>query len=327
MNTQSFLSIIFYLLCSQTCTYTNKFILSNNNGKADALFVTWFQNFVEFFLILFLSNPFFKKCHKQIFPPLAYSFQHFIVVFPCVILFVTTFLLNNKCMESLPLTSYQISRSLTILFNVLFTFVFLHKKTTLKEFLCCLGVTTGFIIGIEGDIDFNLKGLIYGISSSLSLSLYSVFSRKSIDILNGNQFVLIEYIIPFSIIILSFFVALNQGFNVFFENHNFNFWLSQIIGGIFGTLINIASFACIKYTSPIIHCLTGTLNSCITTFVSYTLFEKKISYMKLVGNTLTILFTFLYGIIHSDTKTESKNTNFSILINENENEDSSVLTV
>ena len=318
---KSLLSILFYMACSQGCVYTNKFILDSNQGKADAIFVTWFQNLVEFFLILIFSNSLLSYFHLQLFPPIVYTSKHFIAVFPCALLFVTTFLLNNKCMESIPLTSYQICRSLTILFNVLFSFLFLKKKTTIKEFLCCCGVTLGFIVGIEGDVNFSLKGMVFGVSSSMSLSLYSVFSRKCIDMFNGNQFILIEYIIPFSIIVLTPILIFDDGFNAFFEGYNLRFWFFQILGGILGTMINVASFICIKNTSPIIHCLAGTLNSCITSFVSYMFLEKKLSVVKIVGSCMIIFFTFLYGILHSKvdtTKLQIESEDNQLLIEKNE---------
>ena len=289
-------SILFYMMSSLGCIFTNKYLLNSSSEKADAIFVAWFQNFFEFLVILLLTSIDCCSERFRFFPPLLYVKKDALKIMPSVIFFVSTILLNNKCMESISLTSYQIARSLTIIFNVIFTYLVLRVKTSLAAILACVGVVVGFIVGLEGEIQLSVKGTVYGILSSIALAMYSVTSKKSMDMLNGNQFILIEYIIPFSLLILTPMVAIRGGFDVFFERHSLKFWIAQVVGSVFGTLINIASFVCIKHTSPLTFNMVGTLNSCLTSTIAYVFFKgENFTITKAAGNVTIIIFTFIYS--------------------------------
>ena len=60
---------------------------------------------------------------------------------------------NNLCLKYVTVAFYNIGRSLTTVFNVLFTYYILQEKTSLKALSCCACIIGGFFLG-KVDFDF-----------------------------------------------------------------------------------------------------------------------------------------------------------------------------
>ena len=54
---------------------------------------------------------------------------------------------NNLCLKYVTVAFYNIGRSLTTVFNVLFTYYILKEKTSFKALLCCACIIGGFFLG------------------------------------------------------------------------------------------------------------------------------------------------------------------------------------
>lgn len=115
---------------------------------------------------------------------------------------------NNLCLKYTSVAYYYIGRSLTTIFNVMFTYLILREKTSLKCISCCAFIVFGFWLGVDqehlaGELDISIiiflvgnylyitgslsiAGLIFGVLGSLSLSLYSIFTKKVLPFVNGE---------------------------------------------------------------------------------------------------------------------------------------------
>lgn len=102
-------------------------------------------------------------------------------VLPVSLIYISMIATNNICLQYVEVTFYQIARSLTILFTILFSFIFLKVKTSVSVMLACLIVFVGFLLGIKGEVHFSLIGLSFGIISSIFVSLYSVAVKKALS--------------------------------------------------------------------------------------------------------------------------------------------------
>ena len=82
-------------------------------------------------------------------------------MFPLSVVFASMITFNNLCLKYVTVAFYNIGRSLTTVFNVLFTYSILKEKTSPKALLCCACIIGGFFLGIvanysswtEGEID------------------------------------------------------------------------------------------------------------------------------------------------------------------------------
>ena len=123
---------------------------------------------------------------------------------------------NNLCLKwerSMGLTRrnvnvsfYLVARSLTIVFNVVLSwrrwicltpsYLFLGIRTSLPVIGCCLVVIYGFYVGADGEINFSLLGTVFGVLSSLFVSLNSIYTKKMIPIGENNSWKLCFYVPP-----------------------------------------------------------------------------------------------------------------------------------
>ncbi|KAH0790726.1 GDP-fucose transporter-related protein [Histomonas meleagridis] len=206
---------------------------------------------------------------------------------------------NNKCLEFVSVSGYQIVRSLTIIFSIILTYIFQKQTTSFRATLACLGVIIGFCMGVKGDLNLTLKGCIYGISSSFFVALYSIMVKRVMGLLDNNEYLLIEYNTPLAIIMLTPVVWYNGEFNVLKERRSLNFWGMQTLAGVVGFIINIAIFLNIKYTTPLTHNLSGTVKACIQTLLAFVFFPKQESMttQKFIGTVLVIGFSAYYTFV------------------------------
>jgi GDP-fucose transporter C1 len=100
---------------------------------------------------------------------------------------------NNLCLKYVEITFYQVARSLTIAFNVVFAFFVWNESTSRNCLIACFIVVFGYITGVDGEINFSWAGVIFGASSSCCLSLYSIFVKKYMKVLNDDSWLLLYY--------------------------------------------------------------------------------------------------------------------------------------
>lgn len=294
-------AVTFYMITSMLLVFLNRLVMSESKEKAGALFTSWYQFIVTYIIIIIISTFCQNVPILNIFPPIKYNFDTFIKVIPVSATYLFQIGLNNKCLQFVSVSGYQVVRSLTILFNILLTYFVLHQTTSIKASLCCLGVIIGFFFGVEGEIGLTWKGCLYGVSSSLFVALYSIIVKRTLKELDGNEYVLIEYNTPIAIIVLIPFIYFNGEFEVLSRHLSANFWIMQTLAGVVGFLINIAIFININTTSPLTHNLAGTVKACLQTILAFFIFpsSEKMTIKKFIGTVLIIAFSGLYSYVRT----------------------------
>lgn len=56
---------------------------------------------------------------------------------------------NNLCLKYVGVSFYYVGRSLTTVFNVIFSYVILRQTTNLQCILCCGLIVSGFWLGVD----------------------------------------------------------------------------------------------------------------------------------------------------------------------------------
>ena len=113
---------------------------------------------------------------------------------PLSLIFVSMITFNNLCLKYVKVSFYLVARSLTIVFNVVFSYLLLHIYTSVPVLVCCSIVIFGFYIGSEGEVDFSIMGTLFGVCSSLFVSLNSIFTKKMIPRVQNNSWRLCYYV-------------------------------------------------------------------------------------------------------------------------------------
>ena len=84
-------------------------------------------------------------------------------MFPLSIIFVCMITFNNTSLKLVEVAFYNVTSSFTIVFNLLFIFVFLRSTINCKKVLRLGAVIFGFLIGTVGKlINLNMRGAIFG---------------------------------------------------------------------------------------------------------------------------------------------------------------------
>ncbi|CAG8682172.1 14078_t:CDS:2, partial [Acaulospora morrowiae] len=294
-----FLVVAFYWVASLSAVFLNKYILSSSEYKFPfPLFVTWFQLVVALFILLVWGTLGQRFQSFSIIPPYELDMEVARKIAPLTFMYVMMLTFNNMCLQYVEVTFYQVARSLTIIFNIAFTYVLLGFKTSFSALICCGIVFLGFVVGSYGEINFSWEGIIYGVASSMFVALYGIYVKKTLIYVDNNQWRLLHYNTSLSIILLFplvlFAGELQEIAKVYFLGE-MSFWILMIFTGITGFIINIAMFLQIKFTTPLTNTISGTAKACFQTALAAWFFQNEISFMNGTGIFLALLGSALYS--------------------------------
>jgi solute carrier family 35 (GDP-fucose transporter), member C1 len=81
----------------------------------------------------------------------------------------------------------QVARSLSILFNILFTYTILGKATSRAAVAACLVIFAGFVVGSYGEVNFSWIGIGSGVASSCFVALYGIYVKKTLALVENDE--------------------------------------------------------------------------------------------------------------------------------------------
>ncbi|CAB4069119.1 SLC35C1 [Lepeophtheirus salmonis] len=140
-------------------------------------------------------------------------------------------------------------RSLTTVFNVLFTYFLLGEKTSVRAVGCCCLIIFGFLLGVNQESE-EVDGSIW------SLQMYN----------NLNAIVLF---VPLMLIFGEFDVISSYTYL-----YSLSFWGMMSVGGILGLAIGYVTGLQIKITSPLTHKYIWNSQICCTNCDGHTIFRR-----------------------------------------------------
>ena len=295
--------VAFYFVSSLSVVFLNKYILSSSEYKFPyPLTVTWYQLLVA--LTLLVSSGFLGQNGIQqlsMIPPYEFSPVIAKEVAPLTVIYVLMLAFNNICLKYVQVTFYQVARSLTILFNIVFTYTILNSTTSRGSLISCGIVFMGFMLGSYGEIDFSWAGLFFGVGSSFFVALYGIYVKKTLPVVNNDQWRLLHYNTTNALLIMLpiIFVSGEIGdirAEVDFLGE-FSFWTVMTLTGVTGFLINIAMFLQIKFTTPLTNTISGTAKACVQTILAWAIWQNEITATNGFGIFLTLFGSGLYSYV------------------------------
>jgi len=231
-------------------------------------------------------------------------------VFPLSIIFVGMITFNNLCLKFVEVSFYNVARSLTIVFNVFFTSVFLGKQTSCKTIGCLLVVILGFVMGSEGEMNFSLIGTIAGVTSSLFVSLNAIFTKKVLPYVDDNHWRLTFYNnVNASILFIPLMVYFEG--DTLIESMNTQlvtpqFWAAMNVAGLFGFSIGIVTVLQIKATSPLSHNISGTAKAAVQSMLAFYLWGNTPTLLGVLGIFVVLGGSLLYTIVQMTESRKSQ---------------------
>lgn len=198
---------------------------------------------------------------------------------------------------------YNVARSLTIVFNVVLTFFLLGESTSFNTLACLVAVILGFFVGSVGEVRFSFIGTVFGVISSLFVSLNSIYTKKVMGLVDNNQWKLSAYNnINACILFIPLIIGTGELDIIRKESHllfSFSFWFIMVIGGIFGFLIGIVTIMQIKLTSPLTHNISGTAKACVQTVLAFMIWKNPTTAENILGIFLVLFGSMAYTYVRT----------------------------
>lgn len=322
------LSVAFYFIVSISLVFLNKYVMRGYNFPYP-IFVTWYQQIVSLASLFVCS----KMCayllpEKYAFvPPLEFDLGIARQIFPLTFLFVCMLSFNNLCLRYVEVWFYQVARSLTILFTICISYFYFGVSTSRKTICACVIVIFGFIlgsIGRGGGDSFKdhgvspayakMAGIVFGLLSSVFVSLYGIFVKRKLAVVANNEWRLLNYntAISFWLIVPVIFLAGENG--VLHESvlRSPRFWVDMTVTGVFSFLICVAIFIQVKFTSPLTNNISGTAKACCQTILAIIVWHSKVSPEGVLGIILVLGGSGWYSFIRYQEMMEKKKAATSI---------------
>lgn len=314
-----------YWMVSISMVYLNKILMSNEGISIPApLFVTWFQC-VFTVMICWLAGLCGQRARRSgaeaqyaplnadggdgngnsmnsnqprpsffaQFPKAEYLVGNARQIFPLSLVFVGMITFNNLCLKLVEVSFYNVARSLTIVFNVFFSGVFLGMNTSFKTILCLGVVIVGFLMGSHGELNFSLMGTVSGVMSSLFVSLNSIFTKKVLPVVDDNHWKLTFYNnvnATFLFLPLIWIFERDIIMEATGQLTSAAFWSAMSVAGFFGFSIGIVTVLQIKATSPLSHNISGTAKAAVQSLMAFYLWGNEPTLLGVLG-----IFTVLGG--------------------------------
>jgi len=297
-QTSVFTAVSLYWIVSITLVFLNKVMMSGELFMDAPIFLTWTQLIAaatgSYILSLLRQDRYFS-----FFPAFEYKSHLAIKVMPLTIVFLGMVIFNNLCLKYVQVAFYQVARSLTIVFNVLFTKWFLGENTSRPALISVVVVVLGYIVGVDGEVQYSKLGVFYGVSASAFVALNAIYVKKTMGIVSDKWLLMIYTNINGIILMPVIFILGGElpeimNSTAYFES---KFWMILIISGIFGFLINIVTFIQIQVTSPLTHNISGTAKAAAQTLLACMAFGDSMSFMGAVGVFLVLAGSLLYAYI------------------------------
>eukprot|EP01089_Gocevia_fonbrunei_P003040 TRINITY_DN1289_c0_g1_i1.p1 TRINITY_DN1289_c0_g1~~TRINITY_DN1289_c0_g1_i1.p1 ORF type:complete len:352 (+),score=51.57 TRINITY_DN1289_c0_g1_i1:107-1162(+) len=297
-------AVSFYFVTSMSLVFLNKFVLKNYDFPLP-LFVTWFQFVIALICMLILGNigKFWKPLSFVKAPGFTladWDYDTLLKVLPLTLLFVSMVCFSNLTLRFAEVSFYQVARSLTICFSIIFTYYFLNESTSWKELQPCGVVIIGFLMGVEGEANFAWGAVIFGVLSSVFVASYGIKVKNVIRSCGGDTWLVTLYNTAQAIVVMLPVVYLSGEMDQFFSCaviYDYTFWLFMIFAGIVGFLINIAMFYQINVTSPLTGTVSGTVKACVQTALGVLIWQNAITLMNFLGIMLVIGGSMWYSLV------------------------------
>ena len=319
--------IALYWVVSISMVYLNKVLVSSEDASIPApMFITWFQCVVTVAICKVLgnlgedarrnaTNSFFTQ-----FPVVEYSKNLGMQVMPLSIIFVLMITFNNVCLKYVEVSFYNVARSLSIVFNVGFSFLVLGKHTTLQTCGTLLVIILGFLVGIDGEVHFNIFGTSCGVIASVFVCLNSIYTAKILPIVDGDKNRLLFYNNMNAAMLFLPMILIFEG-GIISDNASkltsLFFWGTMTVTGVMGFCIGLVTVMQIKATSPLTHNISGTAKAAVQSMMAFYIWQNPATTKGLMGIFCVLGGSGLYTWVQmaerdaSNKKTEAGNESSS----------------
>jgi GDP-fucose transporter C1 len=153
-----------------------------------------------------------------------------------------------------------------------------------------------------------VTGVVFGIMASLSVALYSIFTKKVLPAVDNNIWRLTLYNNLNAMLLFLPLMAITGDFNKLYDFPglwSLNLWSMLFLSGIFGFAIGYVTGLQIQVTSPLTHNISGTAKACAQTILATTYYHEGKSSLWWLSNAVVLFGSGAYTMVRrADMKTQ-----------------------
>jgi len=234
------------------------------------------------------------------YPKVKFNTETGIRVLPLSLIFVAMIAFNNICLKHVEVSFYNVARSLSIVFNVLFTYLVLGKETSLITCSTLFVVIFGFYLGIDGEVNLSLIGTVAGVLASIFVSLNGIYTAKILPAVNNDKSMLLYYNNMNATFLFIPFIILFEG-QIIVDHAtqllSLMFWFGMILSGVMGFGIGLVTVMQVRATSPLTHNISGTAKAAFQSLMAFYLWGNAYTFNGIAGIFLVIFGSGLYTYV------------------------------
>lgn len=293
--------------------FSNKYLVGGRFSEIDvSLFVAWVQCLIAVMMavvITWVRRRFLD--HDVSLPPINMKVirnKDFIMV---IFMFTAMLSFNNLCLKHVGVAFFQVARSMTLIFTVVLSAIFLSKMASCRVMCCCLIVAAGFVLGVDQEHlagTLSIRGVIYGITTSLFVSLNGIFTKRLLEFVKNSPIASVYYMNSGAcVLFVPLLLITGQLKLAITEKATEPMFLGLLIfSGILSFFIGFASNLQIDFTSPITHHISNNAKSVVQTLIAVMVMRLAKSLLWWGSNLMVIAGALGYTLIRMQEEKAAK---------------------
>jgi solute carrier family 35 (GDP-fucose transporter), member C1 len=268
-------AVSLYWAVSLCMVFANKTLLGDSDLKTAPMFITFFQCLVT--VVFCYVGP---RCGVPGMPPFELRKDIVRQMMPLSLVFTAMIVTNNLTLKYVEVSFYQVARSLTIVFNVIFDFAVLGQRTSLPAIACCALVVSGFLLGNQQEVRWSLIGVLFGVASSFFVAMNAIYVKKKFALVDNSPWKITLYNNLNATFLFLPLIVLSGEVPIILESpmvRSSKFWALMTVGGMLGVSISFATAAQIKFTSPLTHNVSATAKAAAQTVIALLVYRNPIT--------------------------------------------------
>ncbi|KAK7471432.1 hypothetical protein BaRGS_00035920 [Batillaria attramentaria] len=299
--------VLFVIAChwamAITLVFVNKQLMDQGQQGPDiTVFITWSQTLVALaaiFIGIALKRLLDQRSIQCGIAPQAFLDKN---VLAMSFTYIGVIVMNNLLLKHIGVAFYQVARSSTIIFTVIFSRTFLGVPVSKQVICSCLLIMCGFFMSADQErllSSLTFLGVLYGILASLFAALCGIYIKRVDKFVDGSSFkVSLMNNLNSFVLLVPLVLSTGQLQWVWTngELQDFMLWWRLLLTGVLSLLVGLTSVRVISVTSPVTHHISVNAKSLLQTLLAVLVNSETKTAIWWVGNFLVMAGILIYSL-------------------------------
>lgn len=232
---------------------------------------------------------------------------------PLNVLFCLMLVSNTYALRYISIPMVTVIKAVSTVMTGLGDNIFFGQKLTAGIITSMVIMVISSVVAGFNDLDYNALGYFWAALNAISTTSYVLYMRKVLSSNKVSEFAAVflnntlglPILFPLLILRKEFSSALNY-FNEGVNDAPTGFGMLFVVNGLSGFALSLASFICVKATSPTTYSMVGSLNKIPLTFIGWLIFGASFTKLGVISIFISLGGGILYTYCKSIQKSNSQ---------------------